>query len=117
MRDKDGQLLELKLEDLPKKNSADTSGTGDIYGISFDDLDKYGPEGYEYVYVVREYLSGTTADGDPADHYEQVFGRVEASGDGDASVTDVVDTDGEVQEVTGERTDKGNTFVYDNGPE
>ena len=43
-------------------------------------LDKYDPEGYRYLYVVREYLDATAAAGRPADSYEQVLGTVNADG-------------------------------------
>lgn len=63
-------------------------------------LDKYDPEGYRYLYVVREYLDATAADGRPADSYEQVLGTVNADG----SVTD-------------DRPDReaGDRYVYDGG--
>ena len=49
--------------------------------IQFAELPKYDSEGYEYIYVVREYLTGEHA-GD----YTQVFGAVGEDG----GVTDII---------------------------
>lgn len=43
---------------------------------SEEELPKYDTEGYRYIYVVREYLDGVTAEGQTPDSYEQVFGTV-----------------------------------------
>lgn len=43
--------------------------------LKFETLEKYDAEGYEYLYVVREYLENVTSAGLPARSYEQVFGR------------------------------------------
>lgn len=73
------------------------------YTITFpgedeDPLPKYDPEGHRYLYVVREYLSGTNAGS-----YEQVFGSVAEDG----TVTDKLPET--VQRVTGD------TFLYNGG--
>lgn len=73
------------------------------YTITFpgedeDPLPKYDPEGHRYLYVVREYLSGTNAGS-----YEQVFGSVAEDG----TVTDTLPET--VQRVTGD------TFLYNGG--
>lgn len=61
-------------------------------------LPKYDPEGHRYLYVVREYLSGTNAGS-----YEQVFGSVSEDG----TVTDKLPET--VQRATGD------TFLYNGG--
>lgn len=84
----------------PVRNSA-----GDIIeleegaggALSWDELDKYDAEGYRYIYVVREYMTGGTV------QYEQVFGAVDEDG---AVSGDVVEG--------GERQ-PGNTYLYDGG--
>lgn len=66
-------------------------------------LEKYDPEGYPYVYVVREYLDATAVDGSQADSYEQVFGAVGEDG----TVADTLPSD--------TRREEGNRFLYDGG--
>ena len=44
------------------------------YGTAGSMLDKYDAEGYRYIYVVREYMTGGTV------QYEQVFGEVDEDG-------------------------------------
>ena len=87
-----------------------TLNTGeDSQLISFDDLEKYDSEGFEYIYVIREYLDSKTAEGAAANSYEQVFGTVAEDG----SIGDHIDQNGEIVEA-GERP-SGNTFLYDGG--
>ena len=62
-------------------------------------LDKYGPEGYEYVYVCKEIL-------DSAGNYEQVFGKVNEDGT-------VTDTPPEGME--GVERQEGNIYIYEKG--
>ena len=68
--------------------------------LEFDELDKYDSEGYEYLYVVREYLNGGS--------YEQVYGEV----NDDGSVSDLMTSGGEMVEVN--RQD-GDDFLYNGG--
>ncbi len=58
-----------------------------------DSLEKYDPEGYEYVYVTREYLDSTTNDGSTkANSYEQIYGEITADAStGKESIRDVVE--------------------------
>lgn len=58
-----------------------------------DSLEKYDPEGYEYVYVTREYLDSTTNDGSTrANSYEQIYGEITAdASSGKESIRDVVE--------------------------
>ena len=87
VRDDTGLILTAKLD--PSQNTQE---------ISFTDLEKYDPDGYQYIYVIREYLEG-----EHAGHYDQVFGKVEADG----SIIDTVAGDGTREER--------NTYVYDGG--
>lgn len=83
-------------------------GAGDIIeleegaggALSWDELDKYDAEGYRYIYVVREYMTGGTV------QYEQVFGEVDEDG---AVSGDVVEG------VEGAERPNGNTYLYDGG--
>ena len=78
--------------------------------ISHEALTKYDAEGYEYIYVVREYLDAVTVNGEDARSYEQVFGSVSEDG----TIIDRVDADGELVDTTEPRSN-GNTFLYDGG--
>ena len=107
VRDRTGEILTVQLK--PGEENQE---------ISFTGLDKYDPDGYQYLYVTREYL-----DGDNAGKYDQVFGEV----NNDSSITDTVaNRDGEIKEqeldengkpINGEekiREDR-NTYIYNGG--
>lgn len=70
------------------------------YGTAGSMLDKYDAEGYRYIYVVREYMTGGTV------QYKQVFGAV---GENGAVSGDVVEG------VEGAERPNGNTYLYDGG--
>ena len=70
--------------------------TKDEMDIIFNSLEKYDAEGYEYIYVVKEYLDSTAEDGSDAADYEQVFGAV----DEDGTVHDRLDVDGKLTNTT-----------------
>ena len=111
----DGGLITMEVT-----SSEDTSK--DTITIEFIDKDgkkyslpKYDPDGYEYIYVVREYME--MGDGDNS--YEQVFGTIERDKSGMETVTGdfimVYDpTIGDVVPDEGGRTD-GNTYLYNGG--
>lgn len=91
----------------PVRNSAGniielTEGAGGAlsYGTAGSMLDKYDAEGYRYIYVVREYMTGGTV------QYKQVFGEVDEDG---AVSGDVVEG------VEGAERPNGNTYLYDGG--
>ena len=86
VRDSEGNIIEL------------TEGAGGA--LSWDELDKYDAEGYRYIYVVREYMTGGTV------QYKQVFGEVDEDG---AVSGDVVEG------VEGAERPNGNTYLYDGG--
>ncbi len=96
VRDSDNNFVTLTLGENTKLDE-----NGSRHSINFSGLSKYDPEGYPYIYVVREYLSG-----DNAQLYEKVFGSVAADG----TVTDTV----EGVSGGGLRQD-GNTWLYDGG--
>ena len=83
VRDSEGDIIELE------------AGVDGL--LSWDELDKYDAEGYRYIYVVREYMTGGTV------QYEQVFGAVDEDG---ADSGDV---------VPGGKRPNGNTYLYDGG--
>lgn len=90
VRDSEGNIIEL------------TEGAGGAlsYGTAGSMLDKYDAEGYRYIYVVREYMTGGTV------QYEQVFDEVDEDG---AVSGDVVEG------VEGAERPNGNTYLYDGG--
>lgn len=98
VRDTDNNILTLDLNGNTEQK------------ITFSDLPKYDAEGYEYIYVVREYLDGSTAEGGTADSYTQVFGKVTENEDGTFTVSDI----GEDGTAYKDRP-SGNTYLYDGG--
>ena len=91
VRDADGKILTVELSIV---NEEQTINFGNVQ------LDKYGPEGYEYTYICKEILEDTS----DAGNYEQVFGEVDVDG----NVTDTLP-----QGMTERET--GNIYVYNNG--
>ena len=85
----------------------------DTQEIAFGDLSKYDAEGYEYIYVVREYLTG-----DDAGRYTQVLGAVDANGDVSDTIW-VLGSNGRLQQLTGEEADgkrgDNDTYLYNEG--
>lgn len=77
-------------------------------------LPKYDPDGYEYIYVVREYMK--MGDGDNS--YEQVFGKIEMDKSGTETVTGdfILEYDEDAGDVV-KKCDRpaGNTYLYDGG--
>ena len=85
----------------------------DTQEIAFGDLSKYDAEGYEYIYVVREYLTG-----DDAGRYTQVLGAVDANGDVSDTIW-VLGSNGRLQQLIGEAADgkraENDTYLYNEG--
>ena len=102
VRDDGGSILTVPLNGQEKQD------------IQFAELPKYDSEGYEYIYVVREYLTGEHA-GD----YTQVFGAVGEDG----GVTDIIwaldEDSGTLKKLTSEDADfareTNNTYLYNGG--
>ncbi len=88
VRNADGKILQVTLD---TQNNSQT--------INFNtQLDKYGPEGYEYIYVCKEIIEP-----EGSSDYEQVFGEV----NDDGTVTDTL--------PQGETRENGNIYIYENG--
>ncbi len=104
VRDQNGNILIIELNGQDEQELKFPAENITVEGV-MGALPKYDIEGNRYVYAVREYLNGETAEGEDADNYEQVFGNVE---DASGTVTDTL------PEGTAERA-AGNTFVYDGG--
>lgn len=101
VRNNDGTMVEIELN-----NSADEQTL--VFELNGShELPKYDSEGYEYFYVLREYLEG-----DNIGNYEQVFGSVDQSG----NITDRVDINGEVKDTNNTSDRAGNNdFIYNGG--
>lgn len=76
-------------------------------------LPKYDPDGYEYIYVVREYMK--MGDGDNS--YEQVFGKIEMDKSGTETVTGdfIMEYDKDAGDVIKKARPAGNTYLYNDG--
>ena len=104
VRDKDGKILTLKLEEIDLQEFPNIQ-----FGINKDEeptLEKYDTEGYRYVYVVREYLNSTTEDEGPANSYDQIFGEVTEDDNGNLVIRDT---------VPGKTRADNDTFLYNDG--
>lgn len=101
VRDNSGSVMTISLDKQ------------DTQEIAFGDLPKYDAEGYEYIYVVREYLTG-----DDAGRYTQVLGAVDANGDVSDTIW-VLGSNGRLQQLTGEEADgkrgDNDTYLYNGG--
>lgn len=101
VRDNSGIVMTIPLD---KQNTQE---------IAFGDLPKYDAEGYEYIYVVREYLTG-----DDAGRYTQVLGAVDANGDVSDTIW-VLGSNGRLQQLIGEAADgkraENDTYLYNEG--
>lgn len=108
VRDKDGNILTLKLEEinLQKSPNIQFGISEELLGDDKPTLEKYDTEGYRYVYVVREYLDSTTKNEDPANSYDQIFGEVTEDDNGNLVIEDT---------VPGKTRADNDTFLYNGG--
>ena len=101
VRDNSGIVMTIPLD---KQNTQE---------IAFGDLPKYDAEGYEYIYVVREYLTG-----DDAGRYTQVLGAVDANGDVSDTIW-VLGSNGRLEKLTDSEADaeraENDTYLYNGG--
>lgn len=76
------------------------------YGNAIDSLPKYDPDGYPYIYALRE---------EPVSGYEQVFGSVDEEGNVNDTEPNYQDSEGKT--ITVEDYDRNNAdrFIYNNG--
>ena len=70
-------------------------------------LPKYDPEGYEYIYCVKE-VTQSRAD---SNHYKQVFGEVQD----DDTLLDRIEVNGSIVEDTEGKRPAGNAYLYNGG--
>ncbi len=111
VRDNNDKIVQCKLDNINDRQQIHFKAD-DIADLS--SLPKYDPEGYRYVYVVREYLEGADAN-----HYQQIFGEIdeEVAGSGVFTITDTLPT--WLPPVgTGTQTgvrDANNSYLYNGG--
>lgn len=100
LRDADGYLVEVAVEKNPQPDETGVARQHISFTVDFngdgraDDslLPKYDPEGYEYIYCVKE-VTQSRAD---SNHYKQVFGEVQD----DDTLLDRIEVNGSIVEDT-----------------
>lgn len=115
LRDADGYLVEVAVEKNPQPDETGVARQHISFAVDFDGdgkaddslLPKYDPEGYEYIYCVKE-VTQTLA---VTNSYKQVFGKVQD----DDTVIDMIDIGGEIQEDTEGKRPAGNAYLYNGG--
>lgn len=115
LRDADGYLVEVAVEKNPQPDETGVARQHISFTVDFngdgraDDslLPKYDPEGYEYIYCVKE-VTQSRAD---SNHYKQVFGEVQD----DDTLLDRIEVNGSIVEDTEGKRPAGNAYLYNGG--
>lgn len=110
-----GTLVEVEVDTDPQPDETGVARQHISFTVDFDGdgkadgslLPKYDPEGYEYIYCVKE-VTQTLA---VTNSYKQVFGKVQD----DDTVIDMIDIGGEIQEDTEGKRPAGNAYLYNGG--
>lgn len=76
------------------------------YGTAVDGLPKYDPDGYPYIYALRE---------EPVSGYEQVFGSVDKEGNVNDTKPNYQDSTGQTITVEDYNRNDADRFIYNNG--
>ena len=76
------------------------------YGTAVDSLPKYDPDGYPYIYALRE---------EPVSGYEQVFGSVDEKGNVSDTNPNYQDSTGQTITVEGYNRNDSDRFIYNDG--
>jgi len=109
VRDSNNDIVKAVIE----ADSTESTKTIEFKASDIDtlrSLPKYDPEGYRYVYVVKEYLEG-----EHANQYKQVFGKVteEPEGSGQFKITDTLPN--WLPGGAAIERDENNKYVYNGG--
>lgn len=115
LRDADGYLVEVAVEKNPQPDETGVARQHISFTVDFngdgraDDslLPKYDPEGYEYIYCVKE-VTQSRAD---SNHYKQVFGELQD----DDTLLDRIEVNGSIVEDTEGKRPAGNAYLYNGG--
>lgn len=115
LRDADGTLVEVAVKTDPQPDETGVARQRISFTVDFDGdgqadgslLPKYDPEGYEYIYCVKE-VTQSRAD---SNHYKQVFGEVQD----DDTLLDRIEVNGSIVEDTEGKRPAGNAYLYNGG--
>ena len=115
LRNADGHLVEVDVETNPQPDETGVARQHISFAVDFDGdgkaddslLPKYDPEGYEYIYCVKE-VTQSRAD---SNHYKQVFGEVQD----DDTLLDRIEVNGSIVEDTEGKRPAGNAYLYNGG--
>ena len=115
LRDADGHLVEVDVETNPQPDETGVARQHISFTVDFngdgraDDslLPKYDPEGYEYIYCVKEVTLSKAG----SNHYRQVFGEVQD----DDTLLDRIEVKGSIVEDTEGKRPAGNAYLYNGG--
>ena len=115
LRNADGTLVEVKVDTNPQPDETGVARQHISFTVDFDGdgkadgslLPKYDPEGYEYIYCVKE-VTQSRAD---SNHYKQVFGEVQD----DDTLLDRIEVNGSIVEDTEGKRPAGNAYLYNGG--
>lgn len=110
-----GTLVEVKVDTDPQPDETGVARQHISFTVDFDGdgkadgslLPKYDPEGYEYIYCVKE-VTQSRAD---SNHYKQVFGEVQD----DDTLLDRIEVNGSIVEDTEGKRPAGNAYLYNGG--
>lgn len=115
IRNADGTFVEVEVNTNPQPDQDGIARQHIIFWVDFDGddhaddclLPKYDPEGYEYIYCVKE-VTQSRAD---SNHYKQVFGEVQD----DDTLLDRIEVNGSIVEDTEGKRPAGNAYLYNGG--
>ena len=115
LRNADGHLVEVDVETNPQPDETGVARQHISFAVDFDGdgqadgslLPKYDPEGYEYIYCVKEVTLSKAG----SNHYRQVFGEVQD----DDTLLDRIEVNGSIVEDTEGKRPAGNAYLYNGG--
>lgn len=115
IRNADGTFVEVEVNTNPQPDQDGIARQHISFTVDFDGdgkadgslLPKYDPEGYEYIYCVKE-VTQSRAD---SNHYKQVFGEVQD----DDTLLDRIEVNGSIVEDTEGKRPAGNAYLYNGG--
>ena len=110
-----GTLVEVKVDTDPQPDETGVARQHISFTVDFngdgraDDslLPKYDPEGYEYIYCVKEVTLSKAG----SNHYKQVFGELQD----DDTLLDRIEVNGSIVEDTEGKRPAGNAYLYNGG--
>ena len=112
VRNSRDEIVKVVLDPESKESTVDIRFAADDTRPFLDSLPKYDAEGFRYVYVVKEYLSGENAD-----KYQQVFGEIteDPPGSGKFIIKDTLPEWLPQIEGTTTKRVENNNYLYNGG--